>query len=250
MEKEIEKRDFNFNEKLHNLVEVKEPFFTSNKLKNLKFTAFLIIGGLSIGVGLGLTTGVVQGYKITQESDARMNEIKFKSEFKESELKKIESAKIELQSEHAIYDLWVNNKENLISNYESQLLIYDEPYKNIMTAVTKGLLNLKDVDEVRSHYQGYKININEYIEFVNKFTVSFDSYHNLNDIDKKFINEELNNYKSGSLHRSSELEEMLLKKLPDSDDYERKNIRNKMINDLAYIMNNNNTTTKIKKLKR
>lgn len=137
--------------------------------------------------------------------------------------------------------------------------IYDKAYQDNVQAVKTGLISLDDLSGIREYYQAYKKDIHAWIKFINESTSSFEVFTNLDDDSKKSLDEELSKYQSGDLNRSSDLETMLLQQISDSsndaeDDNKiatlRKNARNKVIDDLADVIKNDNSTTKTKKLKR
>lgn len=277
MENELDTSEFDFNKKLQTPIISEEPKLTPNALKNIKFAAFLMLGGLAIGGGLNITNGWMDGYKVTQESNARIKEIITKNEqivklkreeinlvlskaqkeneAKLSQLKKVEDNKIKLEIEQNNYNIWIKNKDDMIHNYENQLTIYDKVYQSVLIGVKEGVLTLDDLANVRELYQGYKKTIYQYIGYINETTISFDYYKTLNEENKNFIKEETLKYQTGSLSRNADLEAMLMKIFnPNDNDKKdkailRNKMRNNMIDDLADIMNNNTENTKTKKLK-
>lgn len=277
MENELDTSEFDFNKKLQTPIISEESKLTPNALKNIKFAAFLMLGGLAIGGGLNITNGWMDGYKVTQESNARIKEIITKNEqivklkreeinlvvtkaqkeaeTKAAQIKAVENSKIKLDIDKKEYGIWLANKDDMIHNYENQLLIYDQAYQITMRGVKEGVLGLDKLATVREFYQAYKKDINEYIVYINDTTVSFDHYHSLNEENRKFIKNEMLKYQSGDLNRNSDLETLLLNNFSknDNDKKDTADLRNKMRNDmidaLADLMNNNHENTKTKKLK-
>lgn len=274
MENEIDKLNFNFNEKIK--FETK-PKVSKSMMKKIQITAFLMIGGLSVGIGLGITNGIVEGYKVSKESDAQINIIKTKNNeilrMKKAEvelLTKAKEAEIELHQNQKnkeaeenlridqnkkAYQVWTANKEDIIANYENQLNIYDNAYQDMIYAVDNGLIGLEDLSVVRGHYQNYKREIHKIIRFINRATNSFDQFVVLNEENREYLNSQLIAYQNGDLNRSSELEQEFFRRMGEETQdtaagaKNRQNLKSKIIDDLTVVMNNNTSTTKIKKLK-
>jgi hypothetical protein len=272
---ENEKVEFDFIKEIKRTIVIK-PAMSPELIKNLKFSAFLLIGGLALGSGIGLTNGYMQGYKVDRESHAHIAELQAKNDelrkSKKFEIDSVISAKqaqfaadekrkqeaelssLNIEKEKAAYKTLLNNKEDLITNYENQLVIYDKAYSDAVKGVKQGSISLDDLDNIRGYYQEYKKNIHEYITFINDTSSSFASFHNLNEENKKILNEELVLYQSGGLHRNSDLSNLLISKFTDDKDAEvtNKNLanqRNTARNEIIDDLNNTNTTTKLKKLK-
>lgn len=277
MEREVQV-DFDFKRKIDHEIESK-PKISENMKKTIKYGAFIVIGAVALGMGIGMGNNITQGYKIKQQAQGNVIEIQAKNE----EIRKSQQKSLELESkkayqkkveeinnqlkiekdkaltlqEKARYEIWVKNREDIIQNYHAQLNIYDKAYQNCVDGVKKGLMSLDDLTEVRTLYQDYKQDINAWTNFVEENTISYDVYHNLNEERKKLLKEELLNYQSGSLKRASNLEEIFIKKFnrkPNDKDEEKNKIRhsarNNMIDDLADMIKNDNVTTVTKKLKR
>lgn len=277
MEREVQV-DFDFKRKIDHEIESK-PKISENMKKTIKYGAFIVIGAVALGMGIGMGNNITQGYKIKQQAQGNVIEIQAKNE----EIRKNQQKSLELESkkayqkkveeinnqlkiekdkaltlqEKARYEIWVKNREDIIQNYHAQLNIYDKAYQNCVDGVKKGLMSLDDLTEVRTLYQDYKQDINAWTNFVEENTISYDVYHNLNEERKKLLKEELLNYQSGSLKRASNLEEIFIKKFnrkPNDKDEEKNKIRNSarnnMIDDLADMIKNDNVTTVTKKLKR
>lgn len=262
--------DFNFNKKTEQKIELKPLIAESNK-KRLKFISFLIIGGLSVGIGLGVTNNLMKGYTIEKNAKANMEEIKFKIDLKNDQIrknkenevlikaneeKKFQEEKLSLLNDKEQYNILLKNKEDMIKNYELQLNIYNKAYQNSVQAVKDGLISLSDLREIRALHQDYKKNITEWMNYVNNSTVSFEIFHMLSEENKLELKQELLSYQSGSLKRSPDLENNLIDKLGNDEKNNielqrlRNSSRNKMIDDLANIMKSNNPSTIHKKLKR
>jgi hypothetical protein len=276
MEKELEKDTFDFTKKLEKSID--DRYERNNTiLKKVRFVAFLALGGLSVGAGFGMTNGAVEVYKISQESKIRLAEIQAKNhellkakkievdaqayakqveaDAKEAQIKKAQDKQLALENDKRDYDVWLKNKDSVLANYESQVNIYDKTYQNVMQGVRTGVLGLDNLGNVRQLYQDYKRSIFKSIQFIEQSTSSFENFRNLNEENRKLLNEEIIDYQNGSLHRNSDLENMFIAVMdPNSNDNEkiaklRKDLRNQIIDDLADVMNNNNETTKVKKLK-
>lgn len=250
MEKEVSKAIFDFSKhekKIEHQIE-KKPLFNEARLKNIKTASFIFLGCISIGVGLGagigLTNGFVEGYKISQEIEAQ-DVIK-----KNDHLKKIA-----IENDKEIYRILFKNRDDIIRNYEEQVIIYDKSYQKVVKAVKDGVIGLQDLIKIRELYISYKSNIHERINYVSDKGRSFEIFNNLDLEGKEYLKHELLNYQNGSLHRNSDLENLLLSTFSkNSSDNEneaiiRENIKNKMIDDMADILNNENITTKTKKIK-
>jgi len=276
--KEFEKVEekFNFTKKLEK--EIDNKFFNANLKKKAQFVAFITLGCVTIGFSMGIAQSLGSGYLVNAKKNANIEELQAKSEEvrknkqfeidskrleiqkdeqdKENKKKQNEVEKLNIQQEKATFNLLLKNKVDMISNYESQLNIYDIPYKESVAAVKNGLLGLDELNEIRALYQSYRDDIHKYIRFVNEATSSFEFYHNLTDENKNYLNEELIKYQSGGLNRNNDLENALLAKISgehnDSAEREkaRRIARDKMIDDLADVMKNDNSTTTVKKLKR
>ena len=85
------------------------------------------------------------------------------------------------------------------------------------------------------------------------------AFNNLTEENKVALREELSKYQSGDLNRSADLESAFVQKIGDSSNDDEDNLkfttlrttaRNKMIDNLADMVKNDNVTTKTKKLKR
>lgn len=268
MEQKIEV-DFDFNKKTEQEIEVK-PLVSETNRKRLKFLSFLIISGLSVGIGIGVTNNLMKGYAIDKKSKAHMEEIELTNVqirqnkqnevlMKENEQKRIKEEKLALLIDKDEYNVWVKNREDVIKNYESQLNLYNKAYQNSVQAVKDGLISLDDLNEIRTLYQDHKKNITEWINYINSSTISFEAFHILGEENKVEIKGELVSYQAGSLRRSPDLESALINTVSNAENDDEDNIklqklrtasRNKMIDDLADIMENNNQTTTHKKLKR
>lgn len=280
MENQVEHKDFDFNNKKIEHVLERKPKITEEKKKKFKLTAFLFVGAVGIGIGFGAITNFSKNYLIEKEKSVKIAEIQAHNEeirknqlhevaakkkllqdeieVKEQQKKTELDQKVELDKEKADYAVLMNNKDSLISNYEQQLTIYDKPYQKNIQAVKDGLMSLDDITDVRSHYQQYKDDIHTYIKFIHDISVSFEIYTTRTDENKQALAEELKMYQSGGLHRSVNLENALLNHISDTsqDDEDdekidnlRKQTKNSIIDDLADIINNDNITTKTKKLK-
>lgn len=280
MENQVEHKDFDFNNKKIEHVLEKKPVMTEEKKKTFKLASFILIGAVGIGVGFGAVTNFSKNYLIEKEKSAKIEEIEAKNEelrknakhevamkkqaledefeVKEQQKKKALEEKVALEQEKADYDILIKNKDNLISNYEAQLTIYDKAYQKNVQAVKDGLMSLDDLTEVRGHYQQYKDDIHGYIKFIRDISLSFEAYTIQTTENKEALAEELKLYQSGGLHRNSDLENVMLSHVgDDSQDDEdnenlanlRKNTRNNIIDDIADIVKNDNITTKTKKLK-
>lgn len=273
--------EFDFRRKEEQQIEVeKNPKISILIKKRLKFAAFLIVGGIAIGVSLGITNNLMKGYLINKQAESNAFEIQTKNEelrknkeheinlkentrlneLKDKQLKinEAEQEKLSIEQDKEEYNVLLKNKDDMIKNYQSQLGIYDKAYKEAVQGVKDGLLSLEQLTEIRDNYQQYKKNINGFVKFINDTTVSFNIFHNLDEDSRKSINEELEDYQSGSINRDMELENALLKIGDDSNDDEedtkletlRTNAKNNMIDDISDIIKNDNVTTVTKKLKR
>lgn len=174
MEREVE---FDFS-KRKDLESNTEPKITANAKKKIKVAAFLLIGSMSLGVGYNLTTGLMKGYLIEKEANAKVLIEKTKTEemLKQKqieynlELQKKQDAQNAIESEkqnrineqEALnidknnFNLLLKNRDNLIKNYELQLTIYDKAYQGAVKNVNYGLISLDDLTNIRNLYQGYK----------------------------------------------------------------------------------------------
>lgn len=273
--------EFDFRRKEEQQIEVeKNPKISILIKKRLKFAAFLIVGGIAIGVSLGITNNLMKGYLINKQAESNAFEIQTKNEelrknkeheinlkenarlneLKDKQLKinEAEQEKLSIEQDKEEYNVLLKNKDDMIKNYQSQLGIYDKAYKEAVQGVKDGLLSLEQLTEIRDNYQQYKKNINGFVKFINDTTVSFNIFHNLDEDSRKSIDEELEDYQSGSINRNMELENALLKIGDDSNDDEedtkletlRTNAKNNMIDDISDIIKNDNVTTVTKKLKR
>lgn len=273
--------EFDFRRKEEQQIEVeKNPKISILIKKRLKFAAFLIVGGIAIGVSLGITNNLMKGYLINKQAESNAFEIQTKNEelrknkeheinlkenarlneLKNKQLKinEAEQEKLSIEQDKEEYNVLLKNKDDMIKNYQSQLGIYDKAYKEAVQGVKDGLLSLEQLTEIRDNYQQYKKNINGFVKFINDTTVSFNIFHNLDEDSRKSIDEELEDYQSGSINRNMELENALLKIGDDSNDDEedtkletlRTNAKNNMIDDISDIIKNDNVTTVTKKLKR
>lgn len=278
MEREIVE-EFDFRKKEIQEIE-KKPKITVSLLKKMKFISFLIIGGLSIGAGLGVSNTLMQGYIVNKHVQGNVAEIVAKNEefrknaYYEFQLKKTAAENIITIKENSIqeakqqgllmqedkyqYNILSQNSRDMIKNYESQIGLYDKAYQSAVKNVKTGLISLDDLNEIRELYQSYKKEINESINFFSKATVNFDTYHNVSEEDKKALTEELISYQSGGLNKSVDLESALVQKISDNSDDEEddqltKNrviAKNNMIQAISDIMRNDTAVTVSKKLKR
>ena len=136
MEREVE---FDFS-KRKDLESNTEPKITANAKKKIKVAAFLLIGSMSLGVGYNLTTGLMKGYLIEKEANAKVLIEKTKTEemLKQKqieynlELQKKQDAQNAIESEkqnrineqEALnidknnFNLLLKNRDNLIKNYD------------------------------------------------------------------------------------------------------------------------------------
>lgn len=277
MEKEVE-FDFSKRKDLESNI---EPKITEKTKKRMKMAAFLLIGSMSLGVGYNLTTGLMKGYLIEKEANAKVlvektkteeilkqkqNEYNLDLQKKKDAQNAIEDEKQRRINEQEIlnvdknnFNLLLKNKDSLIKNYELQLTIYDKAYQGAVKGVNYGLISLDDLTNIRDLYQDYKKNIHEWINYVNDATSSFSHYQNFSDEMKNELKNELVSYQNGDLKRSTQLESELINTISnDTNDNEedtalinkRKMARNQMIDDLAKVMSNDNIATTTKKLKR
>lgn len=276
MEKEFENKNFDFNKK--------EIFITNqNKLNSEKikrkiiFIAFFTLGSLTVGAGIAATNALTDSYLIEKRKNAEIDLIKIKNEesrknelfqlelnkqtlkneidINEYQEKKIKNEQVNIEKEKNTYDIWIKNKSDIIANYQAQLNIYDKAYQHSVQAVKTGLIGLDDLKEIRVSYQEYRNNINNIITFISNSTISFDVYFNLEQDNKKTLDNELIKYQSGGLNRNITLESILMQKVSNKGDNDklatlRNSTRNKMIDELADIISNDNVTTKSKILKR
>lgn len=278
MEQQSEKSMFDFTKKIEDIIDDSSP--RSNKLlRNAKFASFLAITGLSIGLGLGLANGFVEVYKIKKTGEVKIAEMHAKSEqllkskkveidaqiyareseqkFKAAQAQKIQDEKIALENDKYAYDLLINNKDNIISNYESQLKIYDNAYQRIVEGVDVGVLGLDDLAEVRGYYQQYRNDINNWINFIERTTTSFEKFRSLKKEDREFLTTARINYQNGNLNRNTDLEDIMIEKISNTDNDSnekikdlRKELRDQIIDDLAAILKNDTPLTTAKKLKK
>jgi len=277
MEKEVE-FDFSKRKDLESNI---DPKITEKTKKRIKMAAFLLIGSMSLGVGYNLTTGLMKGYLIEKEANAKVlvektrteeilkqkqNEYNLELQKKKDAQNAIEEEKQRHINEQEIlnvdknnFNLLLKNRDSLIKNYELQLNIYDKAYQGAVKGVNYGLISLDDLTNIRDLYQDYKKNIHEWINYVNDATSSFSHYQNFSDEMKNELKNELVSYQNGDLKRSTQLESELINTISnDSNDDEedtalinkRKMARNQMIDDLAKVMSNDNVATTTKKLKR
>lgn len=277
MEKEVE-FDFSKRKDLESNI---DPKITEKTKKRIKMAAFLLIGSMSLGVGYNLTTGLMKGYLIEKEANAKVlvektrteeilkqkqNEYNLELQKKKDAQNAIEEEKQRHINEQEIlnvdknnFNLLLKNRDSLIKNYELQLNIYDKAYQGAVKGVNYGLISLDDLTNIRDLYQDYKKNIHEWINYVNDATSSFSHYQNFSDEMKNELKNELVSYQNGDLKRSTQLESELINTISnDTNDNEedtalinkRKMARNQMIDDLAKVMSNDNIATTTKKLKR
>lgn len=278
MEQQSEKSVFDFTRKIESVIE-DTTIKTNTFAKSLKFASFLAIGGLSIGIGLGLTNGFMESHKIEKISEAKIAEMQAKAEQSHKEKKlavdreiyakeqalslkakqqETEAAeKIKIEKDRYAYDRFMQNKEDIISNYEGQLNIYDKAYQNIVKGVSVGVLGLDALVNVRGHYQEYRKDINNWINFVERTTTSFEKFRSLDEEDREFLRRAITDYQNGNLNRRTELEDLMMSVLGSTENDKKEKIkalrnelRNQMIDDLAAIMNNNTSLTTTKKLKK
>lgn len=273
--------DFDFSRKQVQPSEIeKKPKISPGMAKGLKYSSFIIMGCVAIGVSFGLTNSLLTGYLIDKQAKSNTVQIQAKNEelrknrqfelvlqnkakqdeinAKEEKINALENEKLSVAQDKVDYNIYLKNKDGMIKNYESQLGMYDKAYQESVKGVKNGLLSLDDLTEVRNNYQEYKKTIHNLIKFINDATVSFEVFHNLTEDSRKGLDEELTDYQAGSINRNAELENALLKIADDSNDNEedeklaiaRNNAKSSMIDDLADVMNNNSEITLVKKLKR
>lgn len=280
MEAEVEQKDFDFSKKVETIIE-KKIYMTQGVMKKIKLASFLAIAGLSVGAGLGLTNALMKSILVTHQENSNISVIQAQNEevrknklfeqnliaknkqdeiqSKINEKQALEKEKIALAESKLEYGVLMKNKEDILNNYELQLGIYDKAYQNSVQGVKSGLMSLDDLTEIRSLYQAYKKDIHAYITFIHDTTTSFETFNNLTEENKVALREELSKYQSGYLNRSADLESAFVQKIGDSSSDEEDNLkfttlrttaRNKMIDDLADMVKNDNMTTKTKRLKR
>jgi hypothetical protein len=274
MQTEKENFSFDFTKKIEKVIEEQ----TSGTLaKKIKFASFLVLGGISIGIGLGVTNGLMDAHIVTRTSEAKIAEMKatneqllkaknlevdasayakkVERESKENIDKKSQEQQLSIDRDRQTYDLWIKNKEDIIANYEAQLDMYDPVYKNMLKAVDMGIGGLEQLSEVRGYYQKHKKETADIINYIQRNITTFENFRSLDEENRKFLNEKLVEYQVGSLNRSGELEDNLMKHINrERDDVKkeaiRNEIRNDMITNLAQVMSHENVVTKTKKLKR
>lgn len=174
MEKEVE-FDFSKRKDLESNI---DPKITEKSKKRMKMAAFLLIGSMSLGVGYNLTTGLMKGYLIEKEANAKVlvektkteeilkqkqNEYNLELQKKKDAQNAIEDEKQRRINEQEIlnvdknnFNLLLKNRDSLIKNYELQLNIYDKAYQGAVKGVNYGLISLDDLTNIRELYQDYK----------------------------------------------------------------------------------------------
>lgn len=152
------------------------------------------------------------------------------------------------------------NKDNIINNLESQMIMYDDMVKDVMVANQKvsntAQAILHQASEIRNYSQEYKEDMVKIINNFNQITQSEDIFRNSSNTKKELLAMTLKNYQSGSLTRSTKLENILMKYT--TTDYDEKQfveqakpIREelkKQIVEKMSVMLGNNEITKAKRI--
>lgn len=101
MEREVEHEDFDFNKnkKIENILE-KRVIFSENMKKRAKYLAFLVLGGVAVGAGMGIVNTFSHSYLIDKQKNAEIEVIQVKNEeLRKNELNQVEAKKQAAQNE-------------------------------------------------------------------------------------------------------------------------------------------------------